>query len=190
MLVAIGTHNKAKTSAVEKVVRTYFPQANFIHINVESGVAAQPLSTEETRQGAINRAKSTLQQTEADFAFGLEGGVQRVDDELYCCNWGAVALKDGTVISSAGAQFVLPIEVANEVRTGKELGPVMDAFAKKENTRHHEGAIGIFTNGLINRQQMFEHIVTLLVGQIIYLTSFSNVLYRKRSVRYRSHPPL
>lgn len=45
----------------------------------------------------------------------------------------------------------------------------MDAFAKKENTRHNEGAIGIFTNNLINRQQMFEHIVTLLVGQIMYL---------------------
>ncbi len=169
LLVAIGTQNKAKTNAVEKVIHTYFPQANFVHLNVESGVAAQPLSAEETRQGAINRAKNTLQQTEADWGFGLEGGVQPVGEELYCCNWGAVALKDGTVISSAGAQFVLPRSVASEVRAGKELGPVMDAFAKKENTRHNEGAIGIFTNNLINRQQMFEHIVTLLVGQIMYL---------------------
>ncbi|MCT6925827.1 DUF84 family protein [Metasolibacillus sp.] len=171
MLVAIGTQNKAKTSAVEKVVRTYFPEANFIHINVESGVAAQPMSAEETRQGAINRAKNTLQQTEADWGFGLEGGVHQLEDTLYCCNWGAIALRDGTVISSAGAQFMLPNEVANEVHAGQELGPVMDAFAQKENTRHNEGAIGIFTNGLINRQQMFEHIVTLLVGQVLYLNN-------------------
>ncbi|WP_042474533.1 DUF84 family protein [Bacillus ndiopicus] len=169
LLVAIGTQNKAKTSAVEKVIRAYFPQASFIHINVESGVAAQPLSSEETRQGAINRAKNTLQYTEADWGVGLEGGVHLIDKEMYCCNWGAVALRDGTVISSAGAQFVLPFEVASEVLGGQELGPVMDVFAKKENTRHNEGAIGIFSNGLIDRQQMFEHIVTLLVGQIMYL---------------------
>ena len=87
---------------------------------------------------------------------------------MYCCNWGAVAMKDGTVISSSGAQFALPEVIAKELRIGKELGPVMDVYTNTENIRHHQGAIGIFTNDLIDRQQMFEHIVKLLVGQVLF----------------------
>jgi non-canonical (house-cleaning) NTP pyrophosphatase len=46
-----------------------------------------------------------------------------------------------------------------------ELGDVMDAYAKKRNVRHREGAIGIFTNGFIDRKEMFAHIMKLLIGQ-------------------------
>ena len=89
---------------------------------------------------------------------------------MYWCNWGAVALKDGTVISSSGASFVLPEDVAAKLRSGEELGPVMDAFTKTKDIRHHAGAIGIFTEGLVDRKEMFEHIVTLLIGQVLYHT--------------------
>lgn len=169
MLVAIGTKNRAKTSAIERIVRSYFEQVEFIQYDVESNVSEQPFSDEETRQGAINRALNTLNVSNADLSFGLEGGVREMGGTMYCCNWGAVALNDGTVISSAGAAFLLPEEVAREIRAGKELGPVMDAYTKQQNTRHHSGAIGVFTAGLIDRTEMFEHIVKLLVGQILFI---------------------
>ncbi|MEK4230374.1 DUF84 family protein [Solibacillus sp. FSL H8-0538] len=174
MLVAIGTHNKAKTAAVEKILRAYYENVEFVHCDVTSGVSAQPSTQYETRQGAINRANHTLTATAADLNFGLEGGVHEVDGQMYCCNWGAVALKDGTVISAAGAQFILPEEIAVQLRAGKELGPVMDAFTHKENIRQHSGAIGIFTNGLIDRKEMFEHIVKLLLGQVLFLENGSD----------------
>ena len=132
------------------------------------GVLDQPFSSEETRNGAINRAKNTSIATNADFSFGLEGGVEEIDGIMYCVNWGAVALKNGTIYTAAGASFMLPEEIAVQLREGRELGPVMDRFTSKKNIRHHEGAVGIFTSGLINRKQMFEHIVTLLVGQVYY----------------------
>ena len=44
----------------------------------------------------------------------------------------------------------------------------MDDYAKKENVRKNEGAVGIFTNGLINRSEMFSHLMNLLVGQYYY----------------------
>lgn len=171
MLVAIGTKNRAKTSAIENIVRTYFENVEFIQYDVQSNVSEQPFSDEETRQGAINRALNTLQVSQADLSFGLEGGVRELDGDMYCCNWGAVALKDGTVISSSGAQFILPEEVADELLAGKELGPVMDEYTKQKDTRHHSGAIGVFTAGLIDRTEMFEHIVKLLIGQILFLES-------------------
>lgn len=168
MKIAVGTENKAKVGAVEAIVREYFPDAQLENLEVASDVSVQPFSNEETRQGAINRARNTLLKTNADLAFGLEGGVDEIDGVMYCCNWGAVAMKDGTVISSSGAQFALPEVIAKELRMGKELGPVMDVYTNTENIRHHQGAIGIFTNDLIDRKQMFEHIVKLLVGQVIF----------------------
>lgn len=168
MKIAVGTENKAKVGAVEAITREYFPDAQLENLEVASDVSVQPFSNEETRQGAINRARNTLLKTNADLAFGLEGGVDEIDGVMYCCNWGAVAMKDGTVISSSGAQFALPEVIAKELRIGKELGPVMDVYTNTENIRHHQGAIGIFTNDAIDRQQMFEHIVKLLVGQVLF----------------------
>lgn len=168
MLIGIGTKNKAKVGAVESVATNYYENIDFIHINVASNVSEQPFSNEETRQGAINRAKNCLQESNADMAFGLEGGVQEIDGIMYCVNWGAVALQNGSVYTAQGASFMLPEEIAVQLKEGRELGPVMDTFVNKQNIRHHEGAIGIFTDGLINRKEMFEHIVTLLIGQVYY----------------------
>ena len=171
MKVTIGTKNKAKIGAVEAVIKRYFPEAIFESIDVPSDVSIQPFSNEETRIGAINRARNAMMQTYADLTFGLEGGVDEIKGTMYCCNWGAVALKDGTIIASSGAQFALPEEIAQELRIGKELGPVMDVYTNTENIRHHQGAIGIFTYDLIDRQEMFEHIVKLLVGQVLFKMS-------------------
>ena len=169
LLVAIGTKNRAKTAAIQNIINSYFDDVQYIQVDVLSNVSEQPFSNEETRQGAINRAINTLEVTKADLNFGLEGGVHDIGDEMYCTNWGAVALKDGTVISAAGAQFLLPKEVADELRAGKELGPVMDDYTKQQDTRSHSGAVGIFTAGLIDRTEMFEHIVKLLIGQYLFL---------------------
>ncbi|ATP41484.1 inosine/xanthosine triphosphatase [Solibacillus sp. R5-41] len=171
MKIAIGTKNQAKVGAVEAIVSQYFSNVQFEHVDVASEVSIQPFSNEETRQGAINRARNALIATHADISFGLEGGVEEIDGLMYCCNWGAVALKDGTILSSSGAQFALPEKIAIELRSGKELGTVMDVFTNEKNIRHHAGAIGIFTNGLIDRKEMFEHIVKLLIGQILFSSS-------------------
>ena len=166
--VAIGTENKAKIGAVESVVRKVLPLAVFETIDIPSNVSAQPITDEETRQGAINRAVATRDALGAEFSFGLEGGVREIDGQMYVCNWGALALVDNTVLTAAGAQIVLPKEIADHIRAGEELGPVMDEFTKKKDIRSHAGAVGIFTNGLIDRKEMFEHIVRLLVGQYLY----------------------
>lgn len=173
MRVAIGTKNRAKTKAIENVVSTYFNEARYEQFNVSSNVSEQPFSDEETRQGAINRAVNTLKASGADLNFGLEGGVREMDGVMYCCNWGALALKDGTMITSAGATFILPKEIADQLRDGKELGPVMDEYTNEIGTRHNSGAIGVFTANLVDRTEMFEHIVKLLIGQYIFHNSLT-----------------
>lgn len=168
LLVAIGTKNRAKINAVEKCVTNYFKEVRFELCEVPSDVSEQPYSTEETRQGAIHRALNTLKVANGDMNFGLEGGVYEIEGIMYCCNWGALVLKDGTIFTAAGAQFPLPDTVAKELRLGKELGPVMDCYTKQQDIRSSAGAVGIFTAGLIDRAEMFEHIVKLLIGQYLF----------------------
>lgn len=172
MEIIIGTKNKAKCAAVEAVLSNYYNNVEFISIDAPSNVSDQPFSSKETRQGAMNRANYCQQTLLGDMHFGLEGGVEEIDGVMYCVNWGAVTLKNGTVYTAQGASFVLPEEIAVALKAGEELGPVMDRYTSRQNIRHHEGAIGIFTNGLVNRMQMFEHIVTLLIGQVQYYEKF------------------
>ncbi|WP_371923783.1 DUF84 family protein [Rummeliibacillus sp. G93] len=169
MKVGIGTTNKAKVSAVISVVTKHFHDIlTFEHLSVSSDVSPQPMSTEETRRGAINRAKKMLAESNADLAFGLEGGVTIIEDIMYLCNWGALALPNGKVLTAAGAQIPLPQEIASKLTSTQELGPIMDEYTKQLDTRQTAGAIGVFTDGLIDRKEMFEHILQELVGQYFF----------------------
>ncbi|RYG71547.1 DUF84 family protein [Lentibacillus lipolyticus] len=161
MNIIVGSKNPAKIAAVESV----FTQNHVLAAEAPSQVSAQPFSDAETRLGAINRATYCLQAASGDIGIGLEGGVMYVDDRLYLCNWGALVTMDNTIFTASGARILLPAEIDEELRKGKELGDVMDAYAKRQDVRKREGAIGIFTNEHISRKEMFIHVVKLLHGQ-------------------------
>lgn len=91
-----------------------------------------------------------------------------VDDCLYVTNWGALAVSTDLIYTAAGARIALPNEFLPELEEGKELGDIMELYAERENVRSNEGAIGIFTNNLIDRGMMFTHITQALRGQLEY----------------------
>ena len=167
MKIVVGTKNPAKLQAVKNVFGT---EMDIIGIKVPSGVSEQPFSDEETITGAINRAKKAVAETDRTLGIGLEGGVTETPFGLMLCNWGAVVVKgyEEKPFIAGGARILLPEVISERLRQGEELGPVMDEFCKKENIRSHEGAIGIFTNGTVNRDDMFTHVVKMLKGQLEY----------------------
>ncbi len=160
---AIASKNPAKINAVSSVFKNMEWSVDLAAVDSDSEVSAQPFSQQETRQGAINRSKNAL--GDFDIAIGLEGGVYELEGMLYLCNWGALATQEGQLYTAAGAQIPLPEEIAVGLRVGTELGPIMDDYANEIGIRQHKGAIGIFTSGLVNRGEMFGHIVKLLIGQ-------------------------
>lgn len=159
--IAIGSKNYAKVEAV----KTIFENNDVISVSVPSNVSDQPFSDEETMTGAVNRAKNALIEAKTHIGIGLEGGVLQMKDGIYLCNWGALVDDTGFSTVASGAKIKLPNEIGSELLKGRELGPIMDEYAKMQNVRKLEGAVGIFTNGLVNRKEMFEHIVKLLRGQ-------------------------
>lgn len=168
MIIGIGSTNAAKVSAVKKACSAFGSSVSIVSASVSSGVSDQPFSDEETIQGAINRANNVLNGEHTDIGIGLEGGVVETAQGLFLCNWGALIAKNSAPIIAGGARIPLPDEIANRLRAGEELGPVMDSYAKRKNVRKQEGAIGIFTNELVSRGKMFVHVMELLIGQYLY----------------------
>lgn len=171
MIIAVGTKNKAKLSAVEQALKQLaaYSSIKVEGISVPSHVSEQPFDDEETLLGAVNRAVAAQQSLQASIGIGLEGGVVETSQGLFICNWGALSdpmLPDP--ITAGGARLRLPDHVADQLRAGFELGPVMEQFSHKSEIRQQEGAVGVFTNERVTRAAMFSHIVTLLIGQWEY----------------------
>jgi len=92
---------------------------------VASGVSAQPMSDEESIEGATNRAKASLAATpSADFGVGMEGGIHKLGDKWYECGWIAVIDKKGTIGIGSSARFELSGKIMKEILAGKELATV------------------------------------------------------------------
>lgn len=166
MKIVVGSTNLAKVKAVKEV----FKCDEVVGISVSSGVRDQPFSDEETIRGAVNRARNALKRLDADLAIGLEGGVAETPFGLMLTSWGSL-IETGdpqNPIIAGGARILLPDEIRARLHQGEELGPVMDEFSQRDHVRSREGAIGIFTNGRIDRTQMFIHILQILKGQLEY----------------------
>jgi|SRR5699024_3427562 len=170
MKIVLGSTNKAKEKAVEAV----FTEGTIATISAPSGIRKQPLSDEETRQGAINRATYAGKHQDNCFGIGLEGGVMFIDGELYLCNWASIYTPSKKRYTAAGGRFVLPNDFIIPLKNGMELSELMNDFTKRNDIRHHEGAVGIFTQGAINRSDLFIHVLKLLKGQLIFHGEISN----------------
>ncbi|MGC9522059.1 MAG: DUF84 family protein [Anaerolineae bacterium] len=180
MRAAVGSTNPVKIAAAEAVIRRlYGTGIEIVPIDVASGVAAQPWGDVETRRGAINRARAALETTKAELGLGLEGGVLEIEDgggtrTLYTTAWCAVIDRTGTLGVGGGAHVALPPTVAAAVRDGAELGSAIDDLVGETDTRRGQGAIGVLTQGWLDRQTSFEHVLTLAFARLLSAGFYTN----------------
>lgn len=154
--VAVGSTNPVKLAAVTRIIHQIRHDATIQSIAVDSGVRAQPRSDDEAIQGAANRARQALALCHADLGIGLEGSVAESRYGLFNTGWAVVVDRDGTMGIGGSGRFLLPDAIAQAIRQGAELAPLMDKLSGEQNTRHRQGAFGIFTNDLITRQAALE----------------------------------
>lgn len=148
MHIGVGSRNPVKRRAVEQV----FSDATVESVAVASGVSEQPTGHAETVRGAENRARAVLDTGDYDYGVGLEGGVAEFDgtDGLYLVMWAAVT--DGERVGhGAGPSIELPTHVAERLRAGEELGPVMDDILGTDDIAKKEGAAGALSGGHLDR---------------------------------------
>jgi len=173
VIVAAGSINPAKLKPVQAVFGEVYPGAEVRGVAVPSGVREQPIGVEETTLGAINRARAALADVPgAAFGVGLEGGVRfgtpGVEGEG-CWLFGVVAVVNGLRLElGRTAELRLPEQVAERLRAGEELGPVMDMLTGERNIKQKAGTVGFLTNGLLTRSDVWQMALTLSLAPFIH----------------------
>jgi len=170
------------------VLRRVYGEAIVVEpVAVKSGVPVQPWGNGETLRGALNRARAAQRVSDAALGVGFEGGLLKVQGHVFTCAWCAVAHHDGVVGMAGGESVLLPPAVAADVQAGAELGPAMDALTGLHNTKQKGGAIGALTDGRLNRQTAYEHLLTLALARLLtpghYETATRNTQYATRNTK-------
>ena len=139
--VAVGTTNPAKLAAVDSAIQRIWPTALVTGVQVASGIRAQPLSDEEAIRGATNRAHLTIKMKGTDLGIGIEGNTVEMAQGMFSTAWVVVMDQAGTFGLGSSGRFLLPKTVAQAIRQGGELGPLMDQWTGTQNTKHKQGAV-------------------------------------------------
>ncbi len=167
MLTKGFTLNPVKVGAVEEAFKRYWPECEVVGMEVESGVAAQPITEQETMDGARNRAMACIGDNE--YGVGIEGGVTMIEGKMFECAWVCVVKKSQITNSpilkleyeeglGGGLYFELPEKIAEKIKSGGELGPIMEEIMKFD-VKRTSGAIGVFTKGQLDRKSAYVHIM-------------------------------
>ncbi len=174
MTIFVGSTNPVKCNAVVLAASETWPEVSVKGFEVPSGVAAQPRSDAETRQGAEQRAKLALEAGLADnstaadaesLGVGLEGGVfEQPNGELWSTVWVAVTDQSGQVWTANGARFQVPEPIAAAIRSGQEMGPAVSQLTGIADLRKRNGMIGVVTQDFTDRTEEYSGIAKLALG--------------------------
>ncbi len=151
MKIVVGSLNTAKVKAAELGCAAYWPDAEVSGADVPSGVPAQPIGLEQTREGAINRARAA-HALGADLGIGLEGGVMKMSGAWIM--FGFVAITDGeseVAVMTAGTP--LPHAWGEAMANGGELRPHVLAAGLPYD--YAKGVVGLLTNNKVTRDEGF-----------------------------------
>ncbi len=157
--VVVASLNPAKINAVKSAFQSAFPHQafEFIGVSVESEVDDQPMSNEETRDGALNRVRNAkISQPGADYYIGLEAGIE--DNVTFA--W-MIIESDTHRGESRSASLMLPPLVIEKLDHANELGDVMDEVFGTENIKQKGGAISLLTQDLLTRSSVYHQALIL-----------------------------
>lgn len=166
MRVAVGSTNPVKYSATAKAIGD--GDTEIEPVSVDSGVAEQPMSADETIAGATNRAQRAYAACDVDVGVGIEGGVTAVEEVpgLFLTMW-AAATDGDTVCRGGGPRIRLPEPVGERLQDGEELGPVMDDVLGTTGVAENQGAAGVLTDSIIDRESSLLHAVAGAVAPFV-----------------------
>ncbi len=166
MTINVGTKNPAKIEAVREIIKDYdfLKSATVAGVEVESGISEQPLSLEETVQGAKTRAKNAFKN--CDYSFGLESGMFPVPySKTGYMDTGVCAIYDGKEYHlGLSSCFEYPKKITQLVlREGLNISEAtrQTGLTNHEYVGYAEGTIGILTKGRVTRKDYTKQSVAM-----------------------------
>ena len=168
--IYIGSENPVKIESTRKGFEEVFNDISafeFIGKSISSGVAEQPMTSEETLLGAKTRAENLKDiYPEGDYFVGLEGGIRIHGDEMEAFAW-IFIINNQMTGKAQTSTFQLPPKIVELINQGIELGHADDMVFKRKNSKQGNGAVGILTNNVIDRVEYYRHAVILALIPIV-----------------------
>jgi inosine/xanthosine triphosphatase len=173
--IAVGSKRTPKVEAVRQALKSLGPllRANATFevtgFEVATGVGHTPLSRDELMAGARGRCEAVMRASgygeAAAYFVGLEGGLDVVRENgvrengrrlAFLQSWAFVADAGGRGFYGQSGAILLPEALAAEVLDrGAELSQAIEAFTGTTGVRDSQGAWGVLTKNLIDRQESF-----------------------------------
>ncbi|MDU0353711.1 inosine/xanthosine triphosphatase [Paraglaciecola aquimarina] len=172
--IVVGSTNPVKINAVKQAIIRVFnlDEVECMGLNAPSGVAEQPMTIEETKQGALNRVSYCQANEKANYYAAIEGGVDEFDYGPR--TFAYIVISNGKHLSvSRSSMLPLPPAVYQALQQGEELGPLMDKLFNTQNVKQKQGAIGLLTNGQATRESNYTHACILAMAPFINLDLYT-----------------
>jgi len=168
--VLLGSTNPVKIAAVDYAFKAVFTDCEIVcqGVSAPSGVADQPMDTEQTKAGALNRVEFCAKEHGGyDFYVAIEGGVDLFAGSAAA--FACIAIKhEEQLIVGRSANLPLPVAIYRALEQGEELGDVMDRLFNTHNIKQKGGAIGLLTNELETRQSTYQQALVLALAPFIH----------------------
>ena len=162
--IYIGSENPVKIECTRHGFEEVFRNSSrmdFIGKSIPSGVGDQPMTDGDTLLGAETRARNLKAKFPyGDFFVGIEGGINRIGDEMEAFAW-VVILNNHITGKARTSTFQLPPKIVELINQGMELGHADDMVFQRNNSKQGNGAVGILTNNVIDRVEYYRHAIIL-----------------------------
>ena len=170
MNVVVGSTNPVKVKAVSLAFQIVWPEESWevSGVEVDSGVSDQPMSDKEAITGARNRAVRAFKAKGANFAVGLEGGLQEFEGKWFDSGWVVVRDNKGKEGIGAAIRIEMPSTMMDMIGEGKELGDVDDFFFNSINTKQGVGHFGLMTKGALTREEGYKDAVLVALAAFMH----------------------
>lgn len=168
--IAVGSRSQYKIDAASDAVHLVFAdevEEVIVGINVASGVSAQPMSNEESIQGARNRARGAIAATGIDVAIGIENGLTEIEGIWFANTWIVAINAHGREGIASTVLRPVPSHIMSDVLRGMELSDAVRANVPDEIRERYSGLIGIITNGVLNRHDVLRDGIVVALSDLI-----------------------
>lgn len=168
--VAVASTNPAKIAAAKTAfARVLRGPWSVEGVTVNSGVADQPSTEDETIRGAWNRARAAREASTAEFVVGMEGGIARTDME---CGWVVVLDRDSRAGVAATAHIMLPPAFLREMHNGTTLDELCAREFGTTEIGRTVGYFGLMTNNAVTRPSAYRDAVAFALAPFVHPAVF------------------
>ena len=166
LLVAVGSTNPAKEKGVRLAFSRAFGAVRLKQVDASSLVKSQPLTLEETVEGAEERAIFALESARPDFAVGVEAGLVSLGrgwpDHHLNLQIAAVIDRDGRLSFGSSSGFPIPAKFAKTLKQG---GGELDRYALEltgaKKVLEEHGIVYHLSRRRLSRVEMTEQCVSM-----------------------------